>query len=149
VPKRIITITMLVALAAAGTWLAFRMTRPYDPGAEPVGGISVVGASLTRDRSFYWLNVELDGVASLQSIPPDLHIRGFNGRRLDPATWSWPEATVRGAQARANVRFWLDSRDLGATLAIETAAGSLDVKRSKGIPKVADGKTRRFRSPTW
>lgn len=140
---------MLVALAAATTWLVLRMNRPYDPGADPAGGITILAASLTRDRTFYWLDLDLDGVAPLDGAPPELHLRGFNGRRLDPATWSWPEATIEGRQARGSVRFWLDSRDLAGTLILETDQASLDVKRSSGIPAVADGRTRPFRSPDW
>jgi hypothetical protein len=147
--KRIVTITMLVALAAAVTWLFLRINRPYDPGAAPVGGISVLGASLTRDRSFYWLDLDLDGVAPRNGAPPKLSLRGANGRRLDPATWSWPDATMKGELAQGSVRFWLDSRDLAGTLALETGRGPLDVKRSAGIPKVKDGRARQFRSPNW
>jgi hypothetical protein len=149
VPKRIATIALLAILLVAAGWAVYRHTRPYDPGAEAAGGISVVGASLTRDRSFYWLQVDLDGMPAFDTVPPKLLLRGSNRRTHEPATWAWPDRPAAGETGRASVRFWLDSRDLDATLVIENDAGTLDVKRSTGIPPLKDGRSRRFRSPDW
>ena len=146
--RRVVTIALALLLAIAASWALHRLTRPYDPGSPPVDGTRVTGASLTRDRSFHWLAVELDGGIPADGMPPAIRLRDSDGVLHDSAEWQRPAAGGSG-ETRGTLRFWLDSRQLAGTLTLELPGGSLAVKRSTGIPPVADGRTRRFRTSNW
>jgi hypothetical protein len=126
---------MAAAAFAMWAWL-----RPYNAASDPGAGCRVGSAALTRDHSFYWLNLDMKSDRPISADSAALLTAG--GKSLRPT-----DAGPGGEGAL--LRFWLDSTDLAGPLRLGVGNGRLVVKSTSGVPEMADGATLVFRNHRW
>lgn len=136
-------------IALFASYTAWEWLRPYEWKPDPQAKAEIVGVELTRDHSFYWLEVHArasDGKSLDLTRPARLVVDG--GRELMPADTRLEGSAEKGFR-EVRFKFWLDSQDLEATLALALHEGMLTVKSSRQVPVLKEGKTRYFTSHRW
>ena len=132
------------AAFAAWTWL-----RPYEWGPDPKAKAEIVGVELRRDHSYYWLTVHVraKGDEPLDlSVPTRLVVRKEGDvQPADTRVGGAPESGFREAW----FQFWLESGQVSGPLTLGLQGGSLSVKSSGEMPKLANGTSRHYTTHRW
>ena len=123
--------------------------RPYSWHSDPGARCEVVETLLTRDQSFFWVNVHLKmnpGMSHDMQKPIRLETAG--GRKLEPA-----DITLGAQDGREPpeiwVKFWLEATDLNGPLTLHLNDGKLQIKASMGIPKLETSSFKNFTTHQW
>ncbi len=130
---------LLAALLGAAAFAAWAWFRPYEIAVDPAAGCRIAAASVTRDHTFYWLDLELEIQPDFPSAAAtDAILVTAGGKSIRPS-----------AVDRALLRFWLDSAELSAPLVLRIHRGRLTVKSTTGLPEIPDRATLAFRTHRW
>jgi hypothetical protein len=104
---------------------------------------------LTRDQSFFWVNVHLKmnpGMSHDMQKPIRLETAG--GRKLEPA-----DITLGAQDGQETteiwVKFWLEATDLNGPLTLHLNDGKLQIKASMGIPQLETSSFKNFTTHQW
>ena len=132
-----------VLFAAAG-WLFPCEWKP-DEGAR----FKIAATQVKRDRSYYWVTVHLrKNGGKNHDMEKPVRLVLADSREEMPA-----DTTFAGGQADGTseiwFRFWVKEADLGGPLSLKLNDGTLTVKTSQGVPRIADGMMRTFSNPRW
>lgn len=149
-------LALLSLLAAAWVWL-----QPYEWKPDSPDGTKIQSAQLTRDHSYFWLDLRLDP-GQLHGLPHPLELTrtdastdtptikpvqvDFEGQGLAPG--ANPEATLQNLRS-ISLRFWLEKAQLEHPLTLVAGTAHLTVRSRSGPPPLADGDRRTFRSHHW
>ncbi len=143
---RMILFLGLVASCLFAAWVWF---RPYAFGADPAARCKVVETLVTRDQSYYWVNIHLkvnDGVNhDLQKL---VFLEVKNGIKLEPA-----DTTFAGNDMATSreiwFRFWLENDQISSPLILHVNDGKLLVKATNNAVNLAEGEARNFTNNSW
>jgi len=132
------------ALFAAVVWLL-----PYEWQPDPAARFKISASQLKRDRSFYWLNLHLKRTGGEEhDLRKPVRMILADGRELEPA-----DTTFAGEMGPGTTeiwfRFWLEEGDLKGPLVLRINDGSLKVKSSADVPRIAAGAMRTFSNHRW
>lgn len=134
----------LSAVFALGAWFV-----PYDFTPDPGAKFKISATQLKRDRSNYWLNIHLvrSGNEGHDLMKP-VRLVTRDGVKHEPA-----DTTFGGEMGAGTTeiwfKFWLEESDLTAPISLRLNDGSLNVKKSSKVPKIADGAMRTFSNKFW
>lgn len=136
------------ALAAAAVFAAWVGFRPYEWRPDPVARCVVERSRVTRDHSYYWLEVHLkvnEGEEHDLQQPVSLLTAGGD---LDPADTTF--ASEDGRQTTAILlKFWLEDKQLQGPLDLRINGGKLGIKTGTGVPSLGGEGSRYFLTKNW
>jgi hypothetical protein len=136
----------LFASAAFAGWSWF---RPYAWSSDPGARCKIVETLVTRDQSFYWLNVRLKvNSSAAHELQKPVTLETARGIKLEPA-----DTTFAGndAQPVSEIwfKFWLEAADLDGPLTLFLNDGKLTVKSGKSAPELGNSTYRNFTTDRW
>jgi hypothetical protein len=143
--RTILAVALVLSCIFAG-WVWF---RPYAWSVDDAARCKVQSTLLTRDQSFYWVDVHLkvnEGVN--HDLQKPVLLETATGVKLEPA-----ETTFAGADmAKAReiwFRFWLEAPQLNGPLTLRLNDGALSIKSTQGAPKIENREYRNFTTNRW
>lgn len=142
---RILTVA-LVIVSAFAVWSWF---RPYDWNPDPGARFVIHQARLTRDHSYYWLDLYLKG--SHHDLSHRILLETASGATREPADTTFsgePEHPEQG-MTEIWVRFYLPTSDLEGPLKLRLNEGHLQVRKGTGVPELENGKSAMRLSSSW
>lgn len=143
---RPLTRILTVALAIVSVFAAWSLLRPYEWNADPVARFRIRQVRVTRDHSYYWVEVFLKGVD--HDLQKRVSLETANGRSLDPA-----DTTLSGDEGKGITelwfRFWLDSTDVAGPLKLHLNDRALVVRSASGAPALQSGENKVFLTNSW
>jgi hypothetical protein len=143
--KYTLVLCLLLAAAFAGwSWL-----RPYAWQPDPAARCQVVETLVTRDQSFYWVNVHLKvnpGMA--HDLQKPVYLTTAAGVKHEPA-----DTAFAGAEGQSPTdiwfKFWLEPSDLTGALILHLNDGTLSIKSTQGIPTLEPAASKNFTTHQW
>jgi hypothetical protein len=142
--KIIYTALGICLIYGAWVWL-----RPYEWNADPAARFKIVGAQVTQDRSYFWLDVHLKKSGEdPHDLKKPVRLRTAEGVEHEPAKTDFAGNPLSGT-SDIWFRFWLEEKDLRGTLSLKLNDGALSVKSSTGLPKIGLSGARAFHSTRW
>jgi hypothetical protein len=147
--RLILRYSLIASLFAATVFAAWSWFRPYAWSSDAGARCEVVGALVTRDQSFYWLNVHLKVNPGMNhDLQKRVRLEGSPGVYLEPA-----DTTLVGKDGQAIseiwFKFWLESSHLEGPLTLYLNEGKLSIKSSQGIPDLGNSGYRNFVTNHW
>lgn len=138
---------LFCALAVALAFTGWRLTRPYDPVADPAAAYRIKSAVLTEDHGYCWLAIELEaGARKPAAMAASVLLECGEDQRVEPATLGAP---LRPGAPGPSLRFWLRATQLSAPLTLVIGGDRLRVKLAGPAPKLAEGQTMTLRQTRW
>jgi hypothetical protein len=148
---------LLLALGVSVVFAAWQWFRPYEWSPDPAARYEVSKCMVERDHANLWLRVflspqegqtmdylkpiRLTTAAAKQHEPAQMDQMGRVGNNFDPDGTGQAEEVV--------LSFWLEPTDFNGPLKLELNGGSLLIRSSDTLPKVADGGFRVYNSTRW
>ncbi len=139
-------IACLFASAAFAGWSWF---RPYSWKFDPAARCKVVETLVTRDQSFFWVNVRLTvnpGVT--HELQKPVRLETARGVKLEPADTTFA-GNDRQPVTEIWFKFWLEAADLNGPLTLFLNDGRLTIKSENGIPELGKSTYRNFTTDRW
>lgn len=139
----------MVCLLVSAAFAAWAWFRPYAWNPDSAARSEVVETLVTRDQSFYWVNVHLKlNPGMTHDLQKPVRLETAAGKMIEPAD------TTFGALAGQEttdiwLKFWLDSADLTNSLTLHLNDGKLLVKASDGVPELEHSEFRNFTTNQW
>jgi len=145
VSKYFLCLTLLLA-AGFAFWSWF---RPYDWHPDPRARCQVVQAMVTRDRSFYWLEIRLKmNPMMIHDLEKKVMLESSRHEKIEAA-----DSTFTGADTQTVTdlwfKFWLEPKDLESPLSLHLNDGILLIKAHAGAPQLAPSESLTFTSTQW
>jgi hypothetical protein len=148
VKRRILQYSLLICLLLSAAFAAWTWLRPYDFKPDPAARCEILETLVTRDQSFFWVNVHLK---VNPGMPHDLQIP------VSLATANGPKQPADTTFAGTDplkpeeiwFKFWLEPADLAGPLTLEINGGKLPVKTLPGLPDLGSDTFRNFTTNRW
>lgn len=136
----------LVSAAAFAVWSGL---RPYDRQPDPAARCQVLEALVTRDQSFYWVNLHLKvNLQTTHDLQKPFYLTTAAGVRHEPA-----DTAFAGPEGQPPTglwfKFWLDDADLAGPLLLHLNDGTLTIKSTQGVPTLAPSASKNFTTHHW
>jgi hypothetical protein len=149
VPRRILRYSLIASLLAATVFAAWSWFRPYAWSSDAAARCDVVEVLVTRDQSFYWLNVHLKVNPGMShDLEKRVRLEVSPEVYLEPA-----DTTLVGKDGQAIdeiwFKFWLESAQLKGPLALHLNDGKLSIKSTSGMPDLGSPGYRNFVTNQW
>jgi hypothetical protein len=142
------TTLLLLMLAVASAVAAWQWLRPYQWSSDPAARFQIAHASVTRDHSFYWLDLYLKRSGGDHDLAKPVRLLLADGRELEPAETTF-EGDAGNATRALGFRFWLEDRDFAGPLQLRINDGLLQVRTRSGPPAGADASSAHFTTSDW
>jgi hypothetical protein len=133
---------LLLALGVSVVFAAWQWFRPYEWSPDPAARYEVSKCMVERDHANLWLRVFL----SPQEGQTMDYLKPI---RLTTAAAKQHEPDGTGKAEEVVLSFWLEPADFNGPLKLELNGGSLLIRSSDTLPKVADGGFRVYNSTRW
>jgi len=136
---------LLVSSAfAAWSWL-----RPYAWNPDPAARCEIVETLVTRDRSFFWVDVHLKiNPGKTHDLRQPIYLALASGKKLEPA-----DTTLGGTEGHGTtdlwLKFWLARAEIDGPLDLHLNGGKLRVKDRTGVPSLENAAYRNFTTQRW
>jgi len=137
---------LLCILTVAMVFTGWRLTRGYDPEADPAAGYRITAASVTEDHGFCWLAIDLAAKPELPAPAGAIMLLGAGGQQHKPAAVGAP---LRAGAAGPALRFWLRPAELDGPLTLVVGADRLRVKLAGPAPRLGTEQTLTLRQTRW
>ncbi len=147
--RPILRYSLMACLLAATAFAAWSWFRPYEWGPDPKARGEVLETLVTRDQSFFWVNVHLKVTPGLtHDLQKNVHLKTSQGGQLEPA-----DTTLVGKDGQPIseiwLKFWLESSQMEEPLTLYLNDGKLSIKSSREIPDLGDSNYRNFVTNHW
>lgn len=142
------TALLLLMLAVASAVAVWQWWRPYDWKSDPAARFAIAHASVSRDHSFYWLDLYLKRTGEAHDLAKPVRLALADGRELEPAETTF-EGDAGDATRALGFRFWLEDRDFAGPLQLRINDGSLRVRQRSGPPVKASKSSAHFTTSDW
>ena len=142
-------LALWTALLLAAAFTAWGWLRPYASQPDPAARCQVVETLVTRDQSFYWVNVHLKvnpGMA--HDLQKPVYLTTAAGVKHEPADTAFAGAE-RQSPTDIWFKFWLEAADLAGPLVLHLNDGTLEVKSTQGIPALQTPASKNFTTHSW
>ena len=136
---------LLVSVVFAGwSWL-----RPYAWNSDPAALCRVVACKVTRDQSFYWLDVHLKMRAGeSHDLMKPVRLVTQDGREIEAA-----DTTMAGDRQQGTTdlwfKFWLEEDQIVQPLELRINDGKLRIRSNTGQPRLGSSNTEVFNTHRW
>ncbi len=147
--RQILRYSLLVALVLSSLFASWVWFRPYAWNSDAAARCKVQAALVTRDESYYWVDVHLkvnDGLN--HDLQKPVLLETASGAKLEPA-----ETTFAGADMTKSreiwFRFWLEAPQLEGPLTLRLNDGALSIKSTQGAPEIQNRAYRNFTTNNW
>lgn len=149
VPRPILRYSLMACLLAATVFGAWSWFRPYAWEPEAAARGEILETLVTRDQSFFWVNVHLKVTPGLtHDLQKNVYLKTSQGVQLEPA-----DTTLVGKDGQPIseiwLKFWLESSQMEGPLTLHLNDGKLSIKSSRGIPDLGDSNYRNFVTNHW
>jgi hypothetical protein len=139
----------MACLVAATAFAAWSWFRPYAWGHEAAARGEILETLVTRDQSFFWVNVHLRvNPGMTHDLQKNVYLETARGVQLDPA-----DTTLVGKDGQPIseiwFKFWLESSQLEGPLILHLNDGKLAIKSNSGIPDLGNSDYRNFVTNHW
>jgi hypothetical protein len=138
----------LVLLLASGfaLWTWF---RPYDWHPDRDARCEIVQAQVTKDRSYYWLELRLKmNPIMLHDFTQKILLETVTQARLEAAN-----STFTGIETQAVtdiwLKFWIEPKDLAGPMTLHINEGQLSIKIRNTLPELGVSGVRTFSTNQW
>ncbi len=149
VKRDILRYFLLACLLASSAFAAWAWLRPYDWSPDTAARGAIVESLLTRDQSYYWVDVRLKMNAGMtHDLRKEVVLETAAGKRLEPADTVLGGDDIHAPQ-EIWFKFWLEPADLAGRLTLWINDGKLAVRTSTGIPDLGDATYRNFTTHRW
>lgn len=141
----ILVLVLLIGLLSYPAWLAL---RPYSSQSSDSDRAEISQAKLTRDESFFWLDLQLQGKKSLIEIDYPIFLIGTRDIQIDVAETiihRRPDQSINTIK----FKFWLDRDELSGPLSLQFGADNLEVRTRSLIPRLENNSSKTFRTSAW
>lgn len=138
----------MICLLISAAFAAWSWLRPYAWQPDPAARCKVLETLVTRDQSFYWINVHLrmsSGMTHDLQIPVTLETA--TGVK-QPADTTFAGTDPQNPE-EIWFRFWLESADLAGPLTLKLNGGKLLVKTLPSQPDLGSSTFRNFTTNQW
>lgn len=147
--RQIFRIGIILALLAATTFALWSWLRPYDWHPDSAARCKVVETLLTKDHSYYWLEIRLKmNSEEVHDLQKKVVLETSDGRRIEAA-----DSTLRHdglSQVRDLwFKFWLESADVQGPLKLRINDGALLIKSRSGKPSLEHTEHQTYTSNQW
>lgn len=147
--RRIVHYSLLVLLFASAAFATWNWLRPYSWSSDPAAHCRVVETLVTRDHSYFWVNVHLKvNPGETHDLQKPVRLETVRGTRLEPA-----DTKLAGDDLQSTtgiwLKFWLESADLEGPLILHINGGKLTVKSATGLPDLGTASYRNFTTQHW
>ncbi len=134
---------MGVTAVAAWSWL-----RPYEWRPDPAARCRVVETLVTRDRTFFWVDVHLK-MRRGQHLDLQKSVRLLSGDATHESADTTFAGNAAGETDEMWYKFWLDGKAMQAPLDLQINGGVLHVKTTHGVPDLNAGEFRNHTNNRW
>lgn len=136
---------VLVVIAASFGWWGGGYERSPDAAAR----YRLEWVELRRDHSFFWVEARLERAGDEDhDLRIPVRLKTAAGKRIEPADTSLFGAAGQGTTG-LHFKFWLEREELAGPLQLELNGGSLKLRTGSGVPELAEGAGKKFRSNRW
>ncbi len=136
----------LLISAAIAAWSWF---RPYAWQPDPAARCKVVETLVTRDHSYYWVDVHLKvDPGKVHDLQKPVYLETAPGKRFEPADTTFGGRTGQ-PPAEIWLKFWVEAGDLAHPLNLHLNDGNLVVKATQGTPHLGAASYRNFTTNHW
>lgn len=147
--RRILRYSLLLLLLVSTAFAAWSWFRPYSWSPDPAARGKVVETLVTRDHSYFWVNVHLKmNAGETHDLQQPVRLETSRGTLLEPA-----DTTLVGSDTQAITeiwfKFWLEAADLDGPLTLQLNRGKLAVKSERGVPDLGSPAYRNFTTQHW
>lgn len=141
--------TLLLGMLFAAAFAVWSGLRPYDRQPDSAARCQVLETLLTRDQSFYWVNVHLKvNSQKAHDLQKPVYLTTAAGVRHEPA-----DTAFAGPEGQPPTglwfKFWLEPSDLTGALILHLNDGTLSIKSTQGIPTLAPAASKNFTTHQW
>jgi hypothetical protein len=139
----------MVCLLASAAFAGWSWFRPYSWSSDPAARCKVVETLVTRDQSFFWVNVRLKvNPGAVHELLKPVRLETASGVKLEPA-----DTTFAGNDDQPVTdlwfKFWLEEADLNGPLTLFLNDGKLSVKSGTNPPELGNSTYRNFTTDRW
>lgn len=143
--RSVLWVCLLLAAAFAG-WSWF---RPYAWAPDPGARAEVVETLVTRDQTFYWVEIHLKIRPGLShDLQKPIRLATAAGHTLEAA-----DTTLSGLNGQQIteiwLKFWLEPADLHGPLTLHLNDGKLQIKTGPEIPPLRNSLSTNFTTHHW
>lgn len=152
------TVLLLAACLALG-FLAWQWIKPYQWQADPAAAAKIDFARVTRDHSFFWLDLRLkvpDPAAFDLSKPLLLILADGREKKPDTLTREGAPGMTMTAESSElpqvdaiSLKFWLEENEIAGPLRLRINDGSLIVRDGREIPKLENSGSVIHKDKNW
>lgn len=138
-----------LALLLATGFALWSWFRPYDWHPDPTARCQVVQTLVSKDRSFYWLEVRLKmNPMMIHDLEKKVILKTSSRAKIEAA-----DSTFTGADPQVVsdlwFKFWLEPEDFSGPMTLFLNDGALLIKAQTGMPKLGFSGSRTFSSNQW
>lgn len=149
VMRPIVKYALVLCLLLAAAFAGWGWLRPYASQPDPAARCQVVETLVTRDQSYYWVNVHLKvspGMA--HDLQKPVYLTTAAGVKHEPADTAFA-GVERQSPTDIWFKFWLEAADLAGPLVLHLNDGTLSVKSTQGIPALQSTASKNFTTHSW
>ena len=149
VTRKILRYSLMTCLLVSSAFAAWSWMRPYSWRADPAARCTVTETLVTRDHSFFWVDVHLKVNPDMtHDLRKPVRLESAAGKKFEPA-----DTTLVGTPGQGTTeiwfKFWLESADLQGPLTLHLNDGKLMVKSRDGVPDLGSSTYRNFTTNHW
>ncbi len=146
----LLVLASLTLVAAGWLWV-----RPYQWRISD-SPIRIETARLTRDHSYFWLDLHLRAEAG-QAVPDPLLLLVPDREAVKPAQIDLEGTPATDASEVAglgeihalSVKFWLEESQLAGPLELQAGSARLKVRSRSGVPAMENDESQTFHTHRW
>ncbi len=147
--RRILRHSLLVCLLISAAFAAWSCFRPYAWRPDPAARCKVVETLVTRDQSFFWVDVHLKvNPGMTHDLQKTVRLETATGARHEPADTAFAGNDGHGT-TEIWFKFWLEPADLAGPLTLHLNDGKLLIKNGNNVPELATSTYRNFNINHW
>lgn len=147
--RRIVHYSLLVLLLASAAFAAWNWFRPYSWSPDPAARCKVVETLVTRDHSYFWVNVRLKvNPGETHDLQKPVRLETARGTQLEPADTTFAGDDIQST-SEIWLKFWLEAADLRGPLTLHVNGGKLVVKSGAELPDLRNNDYRNFTTHHW
>lgn len=146
--RRFLQYGLVAGLVASAAFASWAWLRPYDFHPDPAARCEILETLVTRDQSFFWVNVHVEMNPGLRhDLQQPVMLETPTGPK-QPA-----DTTFAGADPMLPeeiwFKFWLESADLAGPVTLKVNGGKLSVKTLSQVPELGTSTLRNFTNNHW
>lgn len=139
----------MVCLLISAAFAAWSWFRPYAWHPDSAARCEVEESLLTRDQSFFWLDVHLKvNPGMTHDLQKPVRLQTAAGAKHEPA-----DTTFAGQDGQGTTeiwfKFWLEPADLAGPLTLILNDGKLLIKAGDAVPNLATSTYKNFTTNQW